>query len=596
LATAAVLAWAGVAVAQQQVQQTGRLFDANTQIGSGGLNYDLPISPLLSGNALSSGNVGRGLSLRIDSPIGSPYTFQGPLGSAALSGFRRDAVSAADAGSPLGGLSARIYYDPARTVFTPGYYGPTNAAVPGGYGQDLGARSVPTGPRFLGQTGALGQRQPTGANQGGPLDLRIGESGAGSPLAQQILGYSPSRRSELNSSIFGNYARPSPVATLPQPQPFTSLDIMNRSTAEQMNRERDARAQVSRPLDQRPEPLGTPLDLIIRGADAGTILDPALRTGTDRAANLGGGGLPGIQTESQRIAAEMARPGGSPLSGTRTIVAPLGMPILPGLDVFTDMQLAQTLSREPSSPWFSEMKSVIQANPSLAMEMNDLMTMDAEQFAQSVVNTPIQTFVGRGDSALNDALQAAETMLIERHYFDAVQQYDRARLMDPANPLPLLGKGHASLAAGDYMTAAHNIVLGMQRYPEIMHFAVSLKAFMGGETIDIRRADLLAQLERHEDPQLRFLLGYLEYYSGRKDSGMEHLKRAATEASPGSFINQFPAFLSGDRELPPPRLPLSSMLSLPGTEAPAQTHPLFQNDPPRPGNLPAPGGGERKEP
>ncbi len=606
------------AFAQQQIQQSGRLFDANPQVGSGGLNYDRPLSPLLSGNALSTGNVGRGLSLRIDSPIGSPYTFQGPLGSAALSSFRRDAVSVADAGSPFGGLSARIYYDPARTVFTPGYYGATNAPVPGLQMEDLGARRVPTGRQYLpDRYPALPQARPIpGADRAGPLDLRIGADSpaAVDPLTQQILGITPNRRAELNSSIFGNYTPPSPVSTLPEPQPFSPFDQMNRSPlgaadrsggttpADRLREQSDAARLAYRPGDPRPEPLGTPLDLIIRGADAGTILDPTLRPEAlaDRTAALGR--LPGVAPEAQRLASELGRPGGQTqtlMPGApvgRPIMSPLGMPVLPGMDIFTDMQLAQSLSNDPSAAWFAEMKSVIQNNPSLAMQMNDLMQMSAEQFSESIVGTPIQTFVGRGDSALNETLLAAETMLHSGQYFDAVQQYDRARLMDPLNPLPLLGKGNAALAAGDYMAAAHSIVLGMQRYPEIMHFDVRLESFMGGEAIDIRRADLLKQLEQREDPQVRFLLGYLEYYSGRKESGMQHLKKAATEAAPGSFIQQFPALLSGDRELPPPKLPLSSMLSLPGTEAPAQTHPLFQNDSTRRSNPPATGGGERKEP
>ena len=109
--------------AQYPVQQDGRLFDANTQLGAGRYNTYTrrPLSPLLRGNLSASGNVGRGFSLRSFSPIGSPTAFRGVLGSSALSAFRRDSVSVADAASPFGQMIGRPYYDPAGTVATTGF-------------------------------------------------------------------------------------------------------------------------------------------------------------------------------------------------------------------------------------------------------------------------------------------------------------------------------------------------------------------------------------------------------------------------------------------------------------------------------------------
>ncbi len=49
--------------AQQYIGQNGRLLDANSQIGSGGFNATRTVSPLLSANAIATGNVGRGFSL-----------------------------------------------------------------------------------------------------------------------------------------------------------------------------------------------------------------------------------------------------------------------------------------------------------------------------------------------------------------------------------------------------------------------------------------------------------------------------------------------------------------------------------------------------
>ena len=97
--------------AQYQVQQTGRLLDANPQIGSGGINYARPVSPLIVGNAVATGNVRGGFAFQGYDPISSPTSFRASLGSAALSGFRRDAVSVADASAPYGTDIVAPYYD-----------------------------------------------------------------------------------------------------------------------------------------------------------------------------------------------------------------------------------------------------------------------------------------------------------------------------------------------------------------------------------------------------------------------------------------------------------------------------------------------------
>jgi hypothetical protein len=65
----------------------------------------------------------------------------------------------------------------------------------------------------------------------------------------------------------------------------------------------------------------------------------------------------------------------------------------------------------------------------------------------------------------------------------------------------------------------------------------------------------MARLANAEDPQLRFLLGYIEYHTGNELSGLEHLTRAAAAAAPGSVIARYPGMLKGDGTLPPPKLP-----------------------------------------
>ncbi|MCH7870894.1 MAG: hypothetical protein IID33_04260 [Planctomycetes bacterium] len=551
LALAILTVFAPYSGARQYIGQNGRLLDANTQIGGSGLNATRPVSPLLSGNAVATGNVGRGFSLRSVSPIASPYAFGTGLGSGALSAFRRDSVSVADSVFAYGGLTPRVYYDPSQTVFTPRYLGPQRTASPGFSpgGAGIGSRSVPVRPGI--SIGSQVTQLPGGPGlPQQPLDFRIdARIDRASGLRSQIVGLSPTDSAALNSTIFGT----SPL--LPRtPWPSSLLSAAD-SRRPQPSALLDSRAANSDPIGSAlAEPLGTPLDLILRGADANTLLDRSARSMADGVSRL-----PGLQVYSQRPSAALPRaqtaaPASTPVS------TPLGMPLVFGLDKFTDLQLAMSLSRDPNAVWFGEMKKVVSANPGFAIDMQSIMEMDSVQFADALMNMPIQTFVGRGNSALNESLMRAEALLRTRDYFDATRQYEQARMLDPGNPLPLIGKGHSSLGAGDYRTAVHNILLGLQRYPELTRMKVDLKAFMGGETIDIRRADLMHQLEQREDAKLRFLLGYLEYHSGRTQSGLAHLKKAALNAPAGSFIHQLPALMTGERVLPPPKLPLRPVL------------------------------------
>ena len=352
--------------AQQYVGQNGRLLDANSQIGSGGFNATRTVSPLLSANAIATGNVGRGFSLRSTSPITSPYTFRARLGSASLSRFRRDSVSVADSAFPYGGLAPRVYYDPSQTVLTLRFLGPQRVPTPSLAPRTLnvGSRSIPShrASPFGSNAGRL-LGQPIMPQQ--PLGLRINPRvDRTSGLRSQIVGLSPTSSRVLNSPILSVNV---PAMLPPRRSPRLPVADSRRPYSTGLM---DLRTERSRRLgallDER---FGTPLNLIIRGADRNTILDRGARSATG----------------------------------------------------------------------------------------------------------------------------------------------------DTSRPPALAG----------------------------------LNAFMGGEATDIRRADLMHQLERREDAKLGFLLGYFEDHSGSTTSGHAHLARAGKDAPAASFIEQISALLTGERRLPP---------------------------------------------
>ena len=175
----------------------------------------------------------------------------------------------------------------------------------------------------------------------------------------------------------------------------------------------------------------------------------------------------------------------------------------------------------------------------------------AAKWAQDLMDDPVRTFAGRHRNRLNTYLLEAEDALHRGEYYDAARRYDLAHMVDPRNPLPLLGRGHALTAAGDYLSGVNALRRGLERFPQIAAFRLDLPSMVGRHDIfDIRRADLAERLSRIEDHELRFLLGYLELYSGLEREGLRDLQTAASAARPGSIIAIFPDLVLGRRELP----------------------------------------------
>ncbi len=523
-AALAVLLLAAVAAPAQvpgPVANDGRMFDANPSLYGGRYNAGRMMTPLIGGNPYATGNISRGLSLRSYSPISDPTSFRGVLGSDALAGFRRDAVSSGDAALGAGGaLTSRLYYDPSISVAT------------GAYTPNWQTFSRPDRPTF-------GTPLP---NQG-PLDLRLGPDGR-----RPALTGVPTATGEYNagrSSIFG-------IGSTLGPPPAQEMERDLQARRDSVGAQRDPRNVDFRAQQPIPgvladsSPLGMPLDAVLRRDVLRAT--PPLAPGVDTPrtdAPAPGGAPPAIADRpAERTFAPRPRIGAPDAS------------VLPGYDVFNDMRLALALERDPRAAWFDEMRQALRDLPNATEKAAGRAKQDADQFLRSVIDTPVTTFSGPGPSAVNNELLKAESLMEIGDFYEAADRYEAAHMIDPTNPLPLLGRGHALLAAGDYQRAAMMLLQGLEQFPEISRFQFDLTRLVGGgKTVDLRRADLLKRLRDNEQPALRFLLGYLEYHTGQRDEGMTNLRKAAAEEKASTIIIRYPDMLQGSGPLPPPRIP-----------------------------------------
>lgn len=174
------------------------------------------------------------------------------------------------------------------------------------------------------------------------------------------------------------------------------------------------------------------------------------------------------------------------------------------------------------------------------------------EWAKLFMHTPIRSFALTAQSRFGQNMRAAEEALKNGEFTRSARLFDLAATIDPDSPLPLIGKGNAQIAAGQYVSAVLSLKTGIKQFPQIAAFELDLPTLTGQpDVFDQRRADIESILARHEQYELRFLLGYIELYSGLRFDGLNDLEKAAKNAPADSIIAEFPDMLMGRKPLEP---------------------------------------------
>ncbi len=553
---------------------SGNLLDRNPMIGSGG--YNSPVSnPWMHGrgaDAIVTGNVTGLAGFHGLTPLTHSNRFRETLPSASLSDFQRISVGIEDVQSGRA-MRPTYYLGQQETISDLGFirHGlnrPGSSTVHSPFVQ----------PRLL--TGTVQRDEP-----GQPLarpdlrgDLRLPESELGTTQKDFV----PSASS--SSLLRSPWGRPSPFSQATTSSLF-GAPRASQAVLDQTNDRSDLSRFAPVPYDRTVELLRelelreiegeTPgrgpndrrdLQTLTDGPGLGSASPSALVwPGRERA-------LPTVGRSIERGPFDFRRPSKSDPSAQ--VGADPDRFTLMYEAVWASQRAGRAISgfvrpaTSPSGPTpegripedpltTSEPASPSRSKPDSSATVADAESMIADsvarlRWADKTVGDPITTFANESQDRLNTYLRDAETALHEGEYYRAAGYYELARSIDPRNPLPWLGRGHALAAAGDFLSAVLSLERGVGLFPQIAAFRLDLPSIVGRhDAFDVRRAELERRLETAENYRLRFLLGYLELYSGLVQEGLHDLELAARGAPEDSVIAMFPDLVVGRTNLPP---------------------------------------------
>jgi tetratricopeptide (TPR) repeat protein len=133
-------------------------------------------------------------------------------------------------------------------------------------------------------------------------------------------------------------------------------------------------------------------------------------------------------------------------------------------------------------------------------------------------------------SRFNNHFQEAQDHLKGGRYYAAADSFALASIYKSDEPLCLAGRGHALLAAGEYMSSALFLSRAIEAKQEYVKTKIDLAAMLGGQHIlESRIADIREWQGRSGSDKLDFLLGYVYYRIGRLGPAQQAIDAASVK-------------------------------------------------------------------
>ena len=561
LAVATVVASSVTASAQFPVRQEGDALDANPRLGSGGRN-----DPVGNGqyggygtynNNVVTGNVTGGRQFRDSVGYTDPRAFRDGTGGAEFDAFNRSAsgvttggrlINYADAGSSQSYFGDNTVANPpdgfVRTPGTGGYTPARNT----GFTADLNtAADFRATADFNSSRGAIAGEQrddsplsrlfnggalDASARVGGDNDVQTGSEQQVAANRQRLLD-SPEALFLGNRLTAGTADRSLADASGRSLSPYTRLGRDERLSLLTGDRLRALGGELLRDGEGQP----------VESGDFDSLINPANQQASDASAdsNVGGAGLEQIErglrpqdrvlrladpseqsAQYAQLQRRLDRFKSDPLGENmrRTNVGNVGQDNasgtqLPGLDFGLDEAVPADNSGAPVGGGAAPQGGG--AAPMTPQPQGDGETTTPEAAGIRPADPPVLVgsfAAGVTSPTLKDVLNDAEQMLTEGQYVGAVARYEAASRLVPNQPLVILGRGTAELAAGYYRRATNTLREALSDHPELAMARVGVADLIGERRVGELSEDLRQLAEANPDSDVPvFLLAYLSYGS-----------------------------------------------------------------------------------
>ncbi len=507
------------AVFAQNALGDGTALDANLQTGSSGVNprgRDFAAEARFR-NAIVTGNVPGGLSFRGDIGYRGGDDFRGSLGSDTLFDFQRDSFYSGLGTRGISGINA-LQATLAYTVSgqSQGLLGGLIINSPGSgtaIGDVTARNATPAFDIYGNIRGTL--RAPSGTTLTGierPDVLSTVSNESGQPVglmsSSDLLGI---RAVTPTNPILGGFDTDYEQRYLERlrnglpPEPGPDDDEAGRlpRTYDTILRELGGEAAINQAAGQRPS-----------GASG--------ETGEGTGADTTNPGLPGAGN-NDRDNEPGNEPAVDPLRSLRDALSAAREPVL--VDPMGGPQTGEAgdAADEPGeASMLEEVRRAIE-------ETEDLLGKSVQ----------VDAFVGSTDNPdYVRHLEAAERLLAEGEWFRAEERFSAAINLVPGDPVAALGRMHAQLAAGMYLSAGTNLRSLYEAYPEMMTARLDAKYLPSGDRLTVIREQLRFRIERPTilSAPAAALLAYLGVQTGNADDvehGLSEFRRMTDDPETG---------------------------------------------------------------
>lgn len=447
----AILAGAPIALAPSAQAQNA--LDKNLQVGSGGVNRPTTsfADQLRQRNAIVTGNAAGGFSFRGDVGYSAPREFRGAAGSSDSFAFRRDSVISGLGGQGIRGTDALQYQYAYST------------------GQSIGGVANPL----------MIQRDTTGQsiqdiNRGVALN-----TGQFNPAVRTADVLNPNQRidtrdlSLLSLRSPAAYAAnrgfvPSVLGTVQGQDPSGLQD-----TAMTASPLRGVTMQRARRADARPEPRPDQIaDTNIAAGEIKERVDQQIDTRNDSR-------LDGIDLVRDRIAkaeAAKAEAGKRPADTAAADDRPAWQVRIEEVrKQLADVREQERIRRQAQAVADATKEAEKPAEGEQTADANKPAEADPAEVRRGIVETlrnaagePITALAPPGFDAYSEHMAKAQEHLAASRYFDAEQRFVAALGAKPGDVMSSIGRVHAQLGAGTFVSAAISLRQTFQRFPEII--------------------------------------------------------------------------------------------------------------------------------